>query len=71
MDLICHENIAIRERTAYTLKVVAGVAMGKEAIVHNNWLLTNLLDKVEDEYPEVRIHIAGCLEMVARFWKSK
>lgn len=70
MDLLAHEIPAIRQRTAFTLKVMAGVAMGKEAIVSNETLLKNLLDKVEDEYADVRIAVAACLEMVARYWMS-
>lgn len=65
-----HEMPAIRQRTAFTLKVIAGVAMGKEAIVSNETLLKNLLDKVEDEYSDVRIAVAACLEMVSRYWTS-
>lgn len=70
VDLLAHEIPAIRQRTAFTLKVMAGVAMGKEAIVNNETLLKNLLDKVEDEYADVRIAVAACLEMVARYWMT-
>ncbi|XP_050303048.1 radial spoke head 14 homolog [Anthonomus grandis grandis] len=67
-DLLVHEMPAIRERTAYTLKVFAGVALGRQAIVDNQTLLINLLDKVEDDVAEVRIQVAACLEMISRFW---
>lgn len=70
MDLLAHELPAIRQRTAITLKVMAGMATGKEAIVSNETLLKNLLDKVEDEHEDVRIAVAACLEMVARYWTS-
>ncbi|KAL1509629.1 hypothetical protein ABEB36_004338 [Hypothenemus hampei] len=70
VDLLCHELPPIRERAAFTLKVLAGMAMGKEFIVNNEDLLENLLEKVEDEFVEVRIHVAACLEMIARYWKT-
>lgn len=70
VDLVSHDAPVVRERAVLTLKVMAGVAMGKEVIVNNEGLLTNLLGTVEDSYFEVRVQVAACLEMVARYWKS-
>nr|CAI5858041.1 unnamed protein product [Callosobruchus analis] len=70
VDLIAHENAAIREKTCRTLTVLAGLAAGKEAIVENPCLLENIAICVEDPYPEVRIHVAAMLEMIATFWRA-
>nr|CAH7722130.1 unnamed protein product [Callosobruchus chinensis] len=70
MDLVAHENAAIREKTCKTLTVLAGLAAGKEAIVESPFLLENIAICVEDPYPEVRIHVAAMLEMIATFWRA-
>ncbi|CAH1996208.1 unnamed protein product [Acanthoscelides obtectus] len=70
VDMIAHENAAIREKTCKTLTVLAGLAAGKEAIVDNPFLLENIAICVEDSHPEVRMHAASMLEMIARFWKG-
>ncbi|XP_060531807.1 radial spoke head 14 homolog [Cylas formicarius] len=70
VDLIRHEDGAIRERATNTLTGLAGLAAGREAIVGNKLLLANLADIVDDENLGVRIHVAACLEMVARFWMT-
>lgn len=71
VDLTLHDNPIIRERTANALQILARLAYGREAIASNQGLLDNLQICVEDLIPQVRIHVAALLEMVARFWKSK
>ncbi|KAF7281804.1 radial spoke head 14 homolog [Rhynchophorus ferrugineus] len=70
VNLVTHELSEIRERSAHLLTILAGLAAGKEAIVSNQLLLDNLLDNIDNESPEVRIHIASCLETIAQFWRT-
>ncbi|KAJ8931920.1 hypothetical protein NQ314_015118, partial [Rhamnusium bicolor] len=59
VDLIVHDVPAIRERTAKALEIIARLAEGKEAIVSNKNLLENITICVEDEFREIRIHVAA------------
>ncbi|CAG9767017.1 unnamed protein product [Ceutorhynchus assimilis] len=70
VDLIYHETSSVREKTAHALKSIAGVAEGKVAIVENDSLMNNLLDRVEDQFTEIRLQTAACIEMIARYWKT-
>ncbi|XP_030755597.1 radial spoke head 14 homolog [Sitophilus oryzae] len=70
VDHTTHELPTIRERSTHLLKVLAELAEGKEAIVENPHLLANLIDNIDDEFAEVRVQTAACIEMVAAFWKT-
>lgn len=70
VDLLTNENPIIRERTCRTLAILARLADGREAITANKHLLANLVICVEDVV-EVRIQVAGLLEMCAILWKGK
>ncbi|CAG9819777.1 unnamed protein product [Phaedon cochleariae] len=70
VDLMAHENEAIREKTSRTLTVLARQACGRLAISTNRQLLENVAACAEDFYPEVRVQVAALLEMLAQFWKA-
>ncbi|KAJ8922498.1 hypothetical protein NQ315_007528 [Exocentrus adspersus] len=68
VPLVLHQNAAIRERTANALQILARHTVGSQAIAANQSLLDNIQISIEDPYPEIRIHIATLLEMLARSW---
>lgn len=71
VNLLMAENPVIRERTAMALWSLAKLTKAREMIAANKELLRNISVCVEDQYEEVRLHIAKLLQTVSEFWKGK
>lgn len=69
-DLTIRAETETRELAFLLLKILAGYADGKEAIVGNKSLLGHLKRAMDDLEQVVKIKMAICVEEIASFWKS-
>lgn len=67
--LVSHDPF-IREKTAIAISEIARRPAGRQAIIRNPTILTNLINGLQDVVIDVRIQVARVLEILAHDYFS-
>ncbi|CAG2059811.1 unnamed protein product [Timema podura] len=70
VDLMVHKDAFLRKRCAEIMTTLASQAVGREAILKNATMITNMAITVHDDHPEVRLKASQAVEMVARTYQG-
>nr|CAD7578767.1 unnamed protein product [Timema californicum] len=66
VDLMVHKDAFLRKRCAEIMTTLASQAVGREAILKNATVITNMAITVHDDQPEIRLKASQAIEMIAR-----
>nr|CAD7448084.1 unnamed protein product [Timema bartmani] len=65
-----HKDAFLRKRCAEIMTTLASQAVGREAMLKNATMITNMATTVHDDHPEVRLKASQAVEMVARTYQG-
>nr|CAD7405468.1 unnamed protein product [Timema poppensis] len=70
VDLMVHKDAFLRKRCAEIMTTLASQAVGREAILKNATVITNMGITVHDDQPEIRLKASQAVEMIARTYQG-